>query len=83
MRRRPLTREASDKLVYLTTLARQKISSVRLFEPNDLLLTFDSGVKLKVIGDNGQFESWQLQVSVEDDQLLLVAGPGERLSLFK
>lgn len=78
-----VTREASDKLVYLITLARQKISSVFLVEPNDLLLTFDSGVKLKVIGENGQFESWQLQANREDDQVLIVAGPGEQFSLFE
>lgn len=78
-----VTREASDKLVYLITLARQKISSVFLVEPNDLLLTFDSGVKLKVIGKNGQFESWQLQANREDDQVLIVAGPGEQFSLFE
>lgn len=78
-----VTREASDKLVYLITLARQKISSVLLVEPNDLLLTFDSGVKLKVIGENGQFESWQLQANREDDQVLIVAGPGEQFNLFE
>lgn len=78
-----MTREASDQLVYLTTLSRQKILLVQLVEPNDLVLTFVSGVKLTLIGDNGQFESWQLQVSVEDDKVLLVAGPGERLSLFE
>lgn len=78
-----VTPETSEKLVYLTTLARQKISSVRLVESNNLLLTFDSGLKLKVFGDNGPFESWQLQAKAEDDQVLIVAGPGEQLSLFK
>ena len=78
-----VTRETSDKLVYLTALTRQKIASFQLIEPNDLVIVFVSGMKLRVVGDNGQFESWQLQASVEDDKVLLVAGPGERLSLFE
>ncbi|MEK5080214.1 DUF6188 family protein [Solibacillus sp. FSL W7-1436] len=78
-----VTPETSEKIVYLITLARRKISSVQLVEPNNLLLTFGSGLKLKVIGDNGPFESWQLKAKAEDDQILIVAGPGEQLSLFK
>lgn len=78
-----VTREASDKLVYLTALARQKIAQVQLIEPNDLIIVFVSGITLRVVGDNGQFEGWQLQASVEDAKVLLVAGPDERLSLFE
>lgn len=78
-----VTREASEKLIHLTTLARQKILSVRLAEPNDLVVGFVSGVKLRVIGDNGPFESWQLQARVNEEKVLAIAGPGERLSLFE
>ena len=62
-----LTIEGTFEHVYLITLARYKISSVQLVEPNDVLLTFESDMKLKVIGDNGPFESWQLQANREDD----------------
>ena len=78
-----VTCETSDKLVYLTAHTHQKIASVQLIEPNDLVIVFVSGMKLRVVGDNGQFESWKLQASVEDDKVLLVAGPDERLSLFE
>ena len=78
-----VTPETSEKLVYLTTLARQKISSVQLVEPNDLVFEFVSGIKLRVVGNHGQFESWQLQARVDEEKVLVVAGPGERLSLFK
>lgn len=75
-------RETSEKLVYLTTLARQKISSIQLVEPNDLMLTFESGMQLNIIGDDGLFESWQLQAKGEHNQVFIVAGPGEQLNVF-
>lgn len=78
-----VTPETSEKLVYLTTLDRQKISSVLLAEPNDLVVEFVAGVKLRVIGDNGPFESWKLQARVNEEKVLAIAGPGERLSLFE
>ncbi|MEK4129555.1 DUF6188 family protein [Solibacillus sp. FSL W8-0474] len=76
-------REANDKLSYLTALARQKVSSVQLLLPNNLCLQFVSGMQLEVIGDNDQFEGWQLQAQVDDDIVLIVAGPGEQLTLFE
>lgn len=79
-----VTREASDKLVYLTAIARQKISLVQLLAPNDLFMQFASGMQLRVIGDNEQFEGWQLQAKVEDDSvLIIVAGPGDQYTLFE
>ena len=78
-----MKREANDKLSYLTALARQKISSVQLLLPNNLCLQFVSGMQLEVIGDNDQFEGWQLQAQVDDDIVLIVAGPGEQLTLFE
>lgn len=75
-------RETSEKLVYLTTLARQKVSSIQLVEPNDLMLTFESGMQLNIMGDDGPFESWQLQAKGEDNQVFIVAGPGEQLNVF-
>lgn len=78
-----VTREASEKLIHLTTLVRQKISSFLLAEPNDLVVEFVVGVKLRVTGDNGPFESWKLQARVNEEKVLAIAGPGERLSLFE
>lgn len=65
------------------SLMHQTIDGLHLVEPNDLFLTFDSSLKLNVIGDNGPFESWQLQANRDDEKVLIVAGPGERLSLFE
>ena len=78
-----IKREANDKLSYLTAFARQKILSVQLLLPNNLCLQFVSGMQLEVIGDNDQFEGWQLQGQVDDDVVLIVAGPGEQLTLFE
>lgn len=76
-------REASDKLYHLIALARQKISSVQLLLPNNLYIEFSSGMQLEVMGDNGQFESWQLQGQVDNESVLIVAGPGEQLTRFE
>ena len=77
-------RDANDKLYHLTALSRQKISSVQLLQPNNLCIQFVSGMQLEVIGDNDQFEGWQLQAKVEDDSvLIIVSGPSDQLTLFE
>ena len=72
-----------DRLYHLTTLAYQKISAVKVLTPNNLCLRFVSGMELEVVGDNEQFEGWQLQGHVDEDIVLVVAGPGARLTLFE
>ncbi|MER2261971.1 MAG: DUF6188 family protein [Psychrobacillus sp.] len=75
--------DAKDKLHHLTTLSCQIISSVKVLTPNNLCLRFVSGMQLEVIGDNRQFEGWQLQGKMDDDIFLVVAGPGKQLTLFE
>lgn len=83
-----LTRHAetsnyNEKITHLTTLARQKISAVHLVAENDVEISFVSGDQLTLLGRNGQFESWQLRANKKGEIVLIVAGPGEQLTLFE
>ncbi|MGE7022186.1 hypothetical protein [Solibacillus cecembensis] len=72
----------SMRLQQLCRLAFHKISAIKVIAANDLCFIFESGIQLYLFGDNGVFESWQLEARVEEKQLLIVAGPGERVSIF-
>lgn len=72
----------SMRLQQLCRLAFQKISAIKVVAVNDLYFTFESGVQLYLFGNNGAYESWQVEAWVEEKKLLIVAGPGGRVSIF-
>ena len=39
-------------------------------------------MQLDVFGENNQFEGLQLEVLVDEEKIIIVAGPYERLTLF-
>lgn len=73
----------SMRLQQLSRLAFHKVSAIKIVAANDLCFTFESGIQLYLLGNNGAFESWQLEAWIEEKQLLIVAGPGDRVTIFE
>lgn len=71
-----------NKLQQLCMLSYQKISLVQITDENNLRLHFQSGLLLEIFGDNEEFESWQVEGRVDGKTTLIVAGPGNCLTLF-
>ena len=78
-----MERGDTERLQQLCRLAFQKISTVELIAANDLYVTFESGIQLEVFGYNDTYEGWQLEAWFDGKQLLIVAGPGDSMSVFE
>ena len=72
-----------ERLQQLCRLAFQKISTVELIAANDLYVTFESGIQLEVFGYNDAYEGWQMEARLDGEQLLIVAGPGDSITVFE
>ena len=78
-----IERGNAERLQQLCRLAFQKITTVKFVALNDLYITFESGIELEVFGDNDTYEGWQLEAWLNEEQFLIVAGPGECISIFE
>ncbi|WP_336045926.1 hypothetical protein [Solibacillus ferritrahens] len=73
----------TERLPQLCRLAFQKIITVELVAANDLYVTFESGIELEVFGYNDAYEGWQMEARLDGEQLLIVAGPGDSITVFE
>ena len=73
----------AERLQQLCRLAFQKISTVELVTTNDLSVKFESGIQLEIFGHNDIYEGWQLEAWLGAEQFLIVAGPGDCISVFE
>ena len=74
--------EETDKLQALCKFRRNKIMAIHLDDDHNLTIDFNN-LSLQLLGQNGPYESWQVEGRNEEDSIAVIAGPQEELIIFE
>ena len=74
--------EEGDKIKALCKLRRQKIKAIHLDEEQNLTISLNN-LSLQLLGQNGPYESWQVEARNEGNFTAVIAGPQEELTIFE